>query len=147
VCTEILPRIGDRGRVTVIGIACFERGFETESLWVSGETDFDPSCKLFCTKNSKPSTTPGRLHVRTDHGPVSRGVNVVLSFDRLLNVYVYSIQYCTLLLSVNTANIYSGPIWSRTSPWTTPISPEEWQRRRDKILSLEYPDIPEKLDL
>jgi hypothetical protein len=43
-CTGILPRKGFRGRVTVIDIACFERGFEKESLRGNGETELDPSC-------------------------------------------------------------------------------------------------------
>jgi hypothetical protein len=35
----------DRSRLTVVGIACFGKGFEKESLCTSGETDFDPSCR------------------------------------------------------------------------------------------------------
>lgn len=42
-CIGILPRNGVRDRVTIIGIVCFERGFEKESPCASGETDFDPS--------------------------------------------------------------------------------------------------------
>jgi hypothetical protein len=42
--TGILPRKGYRGRVTVIGIACFKIGLEKESLWVNGKADFDPFC-------------------------------------------------------------------------------------------------------
>jgi hypothetical protein len=39
----ITAKTGFRGRVTVIAIACFKRGFEIESPCASGETDFDPS--------------------------------------------------------------------------------------------------------
>lgn len=44
VCTGILPTKGVRGRVIVIDIACFERGFEKESPCARGEIDFDTSC-------------------------------------------------------------------------------------------------------
>lgn len=52
-CNRILPRDGVRDKITVIGIACFERGFEKESLCASGETDFDLSCTKKKGDNNK----------------------------------------------------------------------------------------------
>lgn len=43
--TGILPRMGFGGRLTVIGIATFQKR-EKESLRVAGESDFDPCCTL-----------------------------------------------------------------------------------------------------
>jgi hypothetical protein len=49
----ITAKTGFRGRVTVIAIACFKRGFEIESPCASGETDFDPSYNERERKRSK----------------------------------------------------------------------------------------------